>query len=404
MSSYAGWNRTKAVDKERNPNKGRGRSGQRFTLTEHKVRFHLQAPKELYEHPESGELLEFFTGLRYYVRWAGNNGMYFRTNGNSIIDAWRDPEKFNLDLKPLSKCQQLYPADIYYAVSGWVEEWFHIVEKENKNTKAKYKEKELCTGPGCEYCDKKTNPRVFGKKVYLEFSSSQWSAWWLANERAHSRCKCGSIIFTSHYICGGCEDTLYDFAGACYSCDSEELTIDEESEEFNCEGCSSAWSIYPFNNAEFYKEATAKTACQCGHEDVPIPVRSCLECGDNLDDYGLLDYQMKLSSEVKGKGKVIHIEDLKIQEPDPRLFDPKMQSKDADWGEKMAKGNQTPIDLSKACEPMDHDREAEILKIGNPFSMGGDDDNYQNGGDSGQGSQAQGSSVLPSTGQAVVII
>lgn len=316
----------------------------------------------------------YYTSNRYFDKKAGKNGMYFPTDGNSIIDAWRDPEKFGLELEPLPRFKSMEP-EPFYALSGWVEEWFHSLEKTSERG-TKFHVRELCTGPGCELCKSKAE-RVFGRKVFLQFSHSQWGAWLAARERARCRCQCGGVVYVSHYICGGCQEALYDFANACYNCNSEDLSIDEEREEFNCGKCGSSWSIHPSDNTDFYKEVTARTKCKCGAVDIPKAVRYCTACGEEYKSHTLLDFQMKLSSEQKGKGRIIKITNLVVQEPDARLFDPKLQAKDSELGQKIAESNKNPINLIQVCAPFSHEEEAELLKVGNPFNMGGDEDNFR---------------------------
>ena len=151
-----GWRTAKSIDRKKGP-KGFGKGGgHRYLLDETFVRVHFSEPEEMYEHPDDPDVkLWYYTGERYYVPHVGENGKYFHTDGNTVIDAWRDPEKFNLDLKPLEKLQDpnVKPAQLFYAVSGWIEEWFHVVEEKNRRTGTAYKVRELCTGPGCELCE-----------------------------------------------------------------------------------------------------------------------------------------------------------------------------------------------------------------------------------------------------------
>lgn len=376
----SGWRTARSVDSERAPRGGSSKrgGGSRFNVTETKVRIHLSNPEELYDHP-GGVKLPFLTGLRYYAPFLGENGKYFFTDEKTIIDAWRDPKKFNLDLKPLAKMQDVRGPDIFYAISGWVEEWFHVVENRNQRTGSKYHSRELCTGHKCEYCDKGLE-KVFGKKVHFIFSQSQWDgAFWIANEVAQSRCKCGGRVYVSYYACSKCDEGIIDFASSCYNCRSENLTLDESSEEFCCDDCGTSWSMFPFNNADLYKDVSARRKCSCGNEDYLKPVQFCTSCGEDYDSHDLMDYRMKINAVQKGKAKVVSITNMEVAEPDQRLFEAKFQApNDPELGEKIAKANKTPIDLRKVCAPLDHDVMAEMLKVGNPFSMGSGDAEFTN--------------------------
>jgi hypothetical protein len=340
------------------------------------VRIHFSVPKELYIHPVTGAEFPFYTGNRVWVPPHGDrSGTYLEIGKESVFDAYKNPKKYGLELKSISWINKLNDK-VYYAVTGWVEEWFHLVEKKSKKDSSKtFKEREICTGRGCEHC-KKDIPKLYGKKIYMPVARTHWNdSIYAVEEKAASMCKCSKegFIYTTHYACSGCEATLIDMSSACYSCDSEELEIDPDKGLITCSECSAEWSVYESENKEISKAVNEELTCsECDVTDFPVPVTVCTECGEEADPYSVFDCRLKLkmTASSDGRAKDLVVSDWEIRKPDPRLFDPKFQGND-DMAVKIAEGMNTPINLTHQLSPLSLEDEAEKLGLPNPFVDGG---------------------------------
>ena len=221
-----GWRESRREDSQRSRGGSNNRRwGYLFKFNQTPVRVHFSRPEKPYIHPFTGSEQPFRTGMRYYIKWAGKNGTYIERDDavegkNCIVDAYKNPAAFGLDITPMAKFTGLKNPSLYYAVAGWVEEWFHDTLKENEKTGAKWRERELCTGHGCEGC-KKGTPKVFGKKVYFEIARTHWNdsvfGW---EERINSQCKCDdeAFIYIPQYNCAKCGEMVEDVMNSCFSC------------------------------------------------------------------------------------------------------------------------------------------------------------------------------------------
>jgi hypothetical protein len=382
-----GWRDSKRVDSQ----KSRGGSNKRrwgylYKFGTTPVRVHFSKPENPYIHPDTGAELPFRAGMRYYVKWAGKNGAYIERDDpvegkNCIIDAYKNPAAFGLDIQPIAKFSNL-EAKVYYAVAGWVEEWFHDVLCENPKTGAKWRERQLCTGHGCEGC-KENHPKVFGKKVYFEVAKTHWNecvfGW---EERINSQCQCDpeAFIYIQQYNCPECKGMMQDVMNACFSCGSNNIGLDVQSARAECEDCHAGWSVYESDNAELSKAVNKESKCpHCSFQGYPVPQPVCTHCGDNNKEYSIFDCQMKISmtGTKDGKSKEMKIEDVSIQEPDEKLFNPKYQSDDDEWADRIAEGNKKPLNLDALLAAPSPDEQAQKLNVANPFTSSGGGQGYK---------------------------
>ena len=166
----------------------------------------------------------------------------------------------------------------------------------------------------------------------------------------------------------------------CFSCGKENVGIDPEHAQFVCQDCDSEWSAFETDNPEISKLVNKDMKCtNCGQEGLPKPIIVCTDC-DKPDPYGVFDCQMKISmvGSKDGKSKEMRIDNASIQEPDPRLFDPKFQGDDDEWARKAADGMSKPIDLDKLLPPSSADEQARLLSVQNPFNLQGGGQGYRN--------------------------
>ena len=297
-----------------------------------------------------------------------------------VIAAYKNPADFKLEgVNPIAKFSKIYPK-IYYAVPGWVEETFHYVQGVSKTDK-KFGERERCTGHGCEHC-RDGLPKVFGKKVYFIFARTHWDgeifAW---NERINSTCRCGGFIHNPYYKCSKCNSVLVDVTQHCWKCQSSDVGVDPEEAVAVCQNCQAEWSVYESDNPDIKKKVDKELECpHCHNVDIPVPVSECSECQDP-NPYGIFDCRMKISmiQTTDGKARDLHIEDVKIREPDERLFSSRDQGgrdadaiarimdKDSYDADEMVKAMKTPYDLNRIFEPPTPEEQAKLLGVTNPF-------------------------------------
>jgi hypothetical protein len=342
-----------------------------WKLDETPTRIHLMLPEKMYRHP-SGEEFPFRAGCRYWVPWGGPNkkGTFLEVGDKCIIDVYRNPAKFGMDISPIKKFKDLRP-QIYYSTAAWIEEEFHLVEKKANTGDGTYKERERCTKRGCPHCANRV-PKVFGRKVYLDISMSHWNQTvYGIQEKVSSTCKCGGFIYTTHYECEKCKNQLVDVTNSCFSCRSTDIGIDPDNAEAVCQKCKSVWSVYEVDNPEIRKEVSEEVICgKCKHKGYPVPVQVCSTEKCSGIPHSIYDCQMRVSlvASPSGKNKELRIDDIRIQPPDPRLFDPTHQGLSKEDGERGAKFMSSPVDLDQLLAPLGPEEEASSLGIANPFS------------------------------------
>lgn len=413
-----GWNAAKNRDTQKSSRGAGGRKyGYRFKFDQTPTKVHFSMPEKLYVHPDTGVELPWRTGVRYYVPWGGKNGKgtYIEVGEQSVIEAYRNPAQFGLDISARDDYRKLDPK-IYYAVSGWVEEWFHRVEGKTEDGKTFF-ERERCSGRGCKNCQAQT-PRVFGKKVYFEIARTHWNeSLFGINEYIESNCKCGGFIYKLHYECPSCKNMLVDMANQCSHCQSSDLSINIETAEATCNKCQANWSLYEDRNPEIAKLVHKDMVCpNCRNEVIPSPVTVCTNAETGCkepDPYNLFDCQMSIQmvGSPDGKFKEMKVEDIKIQPPDEKLFDPKYQGPNSEDAVKFAEANKKPIDLDYLLAPPSPDEEARLLNVQNPFNpkgMGTTTTKAYNRGAAAQAAQAsdgdEGADEPPEGAEGSVVI
>lgn len=386
MSSLStDWRRTKSRSAKKAKSGGGRIWGSKWTFDTTPTRVHFATSPDGFEN-EDGQKLPFKVGERYWVPFGGPNkkGCYVEVAPEDVIAAYKNPADFKLEgVKPIAKFNKIHPKT-YYAVPGWVEEPFHYVQKTNKNSGKKFAERERCTGHGCPHC-KEGLPKVFGKKVYFVFARTHWDgeifAW---NERINSTCKCGGFIHNPYFKCSHCGGVLVDVTQHCWKCNSSNVGVDPEEAVAVCQDCQAEWSVYESDNPDIKKKVDGDIKCpHCGHEDIPIPVPECSQCQDPKP-YGIFDCQMKISmiQTSDGNARELHIEDVKIREPDERLFTSsdqgerhaaeiaRLMDKDKYEAEEVAKNMKTPYDLNRIFVPPTAEEQATLLHVANPFRGG----------------------------------
>jgi hypothetical protein len=368
-----GWRQTRTVDNE----KGRKGGGNRKLGLLHKLddmpcKIHFQLPEKPYIHFETNSETLWRTGLRYFVPGAGmrKKGAYIEVGPRCVIEAYRNPAEFKLNIEPSQFFRDLNP-QVYYAVAAWVEEWFHLVPEKGVDG-TEYHPRRRCTGRDCEFCQKKF-PKVFGKHVYLEIPKQQWNGnIFTYNDEIQQYCSCGGFVYATHYECPGCHTMLIDVANACGSCEGTDLEVNPESAMMMCKtpGCNTEWSLTKSGNPNVNKAAETVTRCSCGWEGLPQHVLTCTECGEKATPYNIFDCQMVLAQipTKDGKYKDIQVKDVKIQEADARLFDVKFQNPDKEQAMKDVEWMKKPLDLDKMLAPVSPDQEAQLLNVANPFT------------------------------------
>lgn len=357
------------MDEKKSSRGGRRSWGYRFKFSTTPTRVHFGLPEKPFIHPDTGDEMPFRTGSRYWIPKGGakGNGCYIEQGPECIVDVYKNPKNFGLDLAPISNFQK-YDPKVYYSVWGWVEEWFHDVQ--NNEDGRQWRSKERCEGPGCKWC-KDGAPKVFGKKVYFDIAPTHWNESIFAAQEteAQCNCQCGGFTHISYYVCAKCKTPLVDVTQQCYSCKSSNIGIDPVGKEAVCQDCNSEWSVLESGNPEISKVVNDDLKCHsCGHNDLPEPVFECTQC-ETPNPFGIFDCQMKISmvESKDGKAKELKVEQVLVQEPDSRLFDPQFQGQDGERAEKNAKWNKSPLDLEKLLSAAEPEEEARLLNVANPF-------------------------------------
>ena len=341
-----------------------------FSIGTTPVKVHFTAREEPYIHPETGQKLPFRCGYRYYLPFAndGKGGYLEHHPEESVVAAYANPAAFGLDARPIGKFQKAEKKP-YYGVSGFVEEYFHVVEKNKRDGSGTFKTRERCDGRGCKECAKDTE-RVFGLKTYFKFAPKHWreSIHMVQTKLGLTACKCGGSIFVPQYDCRNCGETLVD---VCATCDKRgcegEIGIDPDTNMATCEGCGNTWSAYIGDHKELFEKVSGPIACECGHKGLPVPYRICTTEDCEVQPFGLFDCQLTLRKASEKSTADLVVVDYVIQEVDERHFE-KMNQGDPEWAEKIVEANKTPYDLDKLLAPLDSASQAQMLGVADPFT------------------------------------
>lgn len=324
-------------------------------------------------HPISGKQIPFRASKRHFLPGRGKTrkGAFLECGidrGDScIVDAYANPQAYGLvAVAPdasLAKCQ----AKPYYAVSGWIEEDFHLVDVENSgNDGGTHKERWRCTGRGCEYC--RDWPIVFGKKFYMEISPGQWvhSFHSLHKNIGNTSCRCGGTIYVTSFVCAKCKELVLDVSTYC-DCGSDDVVLNTETGQVTCDKCGKSWSGFYTEHQKVYEASTEQYKCKCGHTGHLTPTRVCSTEGCKVDPYGVFDCQLTVRMTGSRKETRLIIDSHVIQEPDARLFDPEHQGAD-EAAAQMVESHQKPIDLDWLLKSPSLDEQCKVVGKPNPFN------------------------------------
>lgn len=380
---------SRAADKKKYNKGGGGAKGKwslRHTFDGIPTRIHLGMPEKLYPHPDSTEddVLEFpfYVGFRYWVQGAGKRkkGAYLEAGRmfgkDDVIEALGNPSKYDLDITPVAAYGKLEPK-VYYAVSGWIEEWFHLVDREKSSGDGTYKSRERCMGKGCEHC-KNQDPKVFGNRFYTVLSGGIFDDLMTVQERAQTHNREGGSILITHFECPECNEVMVDVTNSCDNCESQEISLDLETNEASCDSCNTSWSTLLADNPSVVEAASTPSHCgHCGAKDViPRPYQIVVTEDGNISDsepspHNIYDCQIQVTKTGEKTDSKLNVLKWTIRDPDPRLFDAQFQgddSGDADIAGKVAEAMSKPLDLAEILEVADSDTQAKILDVANPFA------------------------------------
>jgi hypothetical protein len=265
-----------------------------------------------------------------------------------------------------------FPPKPYYAVGGYVEEWFHLVEKEKDDKSGTYHDRERCRGRGCKMCTANVQ-KTFGLKTFFNFAPKHWSdsVYQVHKKLELTMCKCGGSIFVPVYTCRACNAVLVDVCATC-ECGSEDITIEPDTNVATCDSCNESWSAFIGDHAELFEKVINPCAChECGNKALPQPDKMCSTEGCAVDPYTVFDTQLTLRKADDKNTADLLVTDYAIQEPDPRLFDVKYQGT-GEMAEKVAKANSQIYDLDKLLAPLPSSEQARLLGVADPFSSNPD--------------------------------
>jgi hypothetical protein len=360
--------------------------GARWKFGTTKTKFHPQFPEELYEDPNiPGLYTGWWRRVSHFIRSIGKKGGFIECAGDKCVTCaltHPDAEEFqHLGIEEPDKAlQKAEDMNVSYVVAGIIEEWFHLVEEVNPKTGKKYLERQICEGKTCKMCRKHgTDTRVFGRRVYTEFS---WGAWNYeiapALELAEKHCKCGGSIYIPEYVCAQCGEILIDVANTCEVCaaqgrEHDPIEIDVSKQEATCPTCRSTWSLLEAEEDSLRNAVNEKYECACGHVGYAQPRLYCTNC-ESPDPHGLEDMQLVIKKESDAQQAKTKLVDWDIKPLDEMLFDPKWQGAfpgasqdEVQWAEKAAERNNRPINLEVLFPTESTAQQAKKLGVADPF-------------------------------------
>jgi hypothetical protein len=370
---YDSWDDSLEEDRQ----SGRSGSGKKWSLlwrpSEAPTKIHLSRPEKPYIHPISGKALPFRASKRHFLPGKGKRrkGAFLECGVDRqdpcVTCAYDNPAAFGLvNVAPDASLGQ-HKSKVYYGVSGWIEEEFHLVDVQNNEGEGTHKERWRCLGRGCEHCATGW-PVVFGTRFYMEISPGQWrhSFHDLHKNIENSACKCGGTIYVPNFTCGGCNEIILDVSTRC-DCGSDNVGLDVYTGQATCGQCKKSWSAFYTEHQKIYEESNEVYKCRCGNKGLPNPTRLCSTEGCAVDPYGVFDCQLTIRMTGDKKEKRLVIDDHKIQEPDVRLFDVEWQGAD-EWAPKMVEAHQNPVDLDYLLKTPSPEEQCKVLGKPNPFN------------------------------------
>jgi len=345
-----------------------------WKLSETPVKFHPVLPEPLYTHPTSGRKHPFRTGFRHFVPGRGKaSGTYVECayerdkTSPCVVHAYAYPELYNLTNVKRDAALADCKANPYFAIGGFVEEEFHlVVEKENGK---EYNRRVLCTGRGCEECQK-GSLIVFGKKGFLEMSPSQWqqSLHPCNKQIENSFCACGGDLFVSCFCCTNCGKVILDVSLACDRCNGQNLSIDVESKQVTCMDCQRSWSALYTEHKQIYEESLDVHKCKdCGHEGFLRAERFCSQEGCKGFPMSIFDAQITLHKSGEKTSTKVFVDTYSIQPLDERLFLPEFQGND-EIASKIVEAHKKALNLEYLLQPKNIEDQCHDLGRPNPFT------------------------------------
>jgi ribosomal protein S27AE len=387
---YDDWG--ESIDEDSKGNRGPGgkKWGLLYRIDENPVRIHFGYPEKPYVHPKTGQAHPFRTGKRHFIPGAGKKGKgAFIECGVDhgepcVVCAYRNPAQFNLEnVAPDARMKQFDPKT-YYAVSGWIEEDFHLVTFNKDEGDGTYNKRMMCEGRGCQWCEDGW-PMVFGNKFYTEISPGQWrhSIHEINTQIQNSHCACGGDIYVLRFECANCgvipvivdddrREVVMDVSTFC-DCGSDQVGLNLETAEAECSACGRSWSALYTMHKNIYSLTRSKQKCgECGYEGYLKPVRFCTTEGCEIKPMGVFDCQLTVRMTGTKKEKRLVIDNYVVQEPDPRLFDVEYQGGAGDeWAPKIVDSHKKPLDLDYLLRPDSTDWQAKLLNKADPFNAAG---------------------------------
>lgn len=376
--------------------------GMRLKLDERPTRLVLHRFKEedaedykLYADPNDPEVGYYWKyGLNYFLKLKGDRYRSIEwTPEDNLIEAYRDPAKHGfaeLDEAAAGAWLKKFPARPYFCISGWVEDWYHLVEKKNDKTEKTYVDRVRCEGRGCPHCQEKW-PKVFGNRFWMDFSGAQWMNVMDKLLEELDRCpQDGGYVYPLHYACEECgeilefvdpkskRDVRLDMTNSCPSCGSEEVGIDPEEHMAECNDCHTRWPLLTHEDDDLKRYVDTVMKCQaCGHQGYPKAVMEHSEGLEEWESSSLFDCAITMYKTMEGDKGRLHIKKWEFSEPDPRLFDPRFQGWDGDEknteakeiAEKWVERHKQALDLDKVHQVQDPDQVAETIELPNLFAV-----------------------------------
>ena len=352
----------------------------RLDLGADPMKIHLQKPEKAYaDYKDPEQKFWWKRGAKHYV--ARVKKFLECTNDTCLACAYRDPKAFGFDNVAPERMLDQAGAKEFYCVSGWVEMWYHWGDRTRKHDGKiiEFKSRELCTGRGCDDCANKY-PKVFGKRFYYDFSSPAWhDSINSVYERVERICKDGGYLYPVNYTCGECSEQLFDMTQVCPSCSADDqIGIDAESHTASCGSCDTEWTLLECEDTSLKDLAEHPMKCgSCDHQGFPeinmLKITAEGEVVDPAEDedvYDIYDVQFTLCKLGEKKQARIHVKKWEIKEPDPRLFDAKVQG-DEDTAEGMVDRHKKALDLDSVHAPDIPAVQAKVLGLDNLFSTSG---------------------------------
>ena len=380
------WGDSITVDQESSRRSSTGKKfGYLLHLSDVPTRVHFTLPETPYIHPVTKKRFGYRTGKHHFFPWGGKagKGSYLECahfyGGQCVACARANPGLYGLAIEADSALAEYNPY-IYYAISGLVEEEYHLVEYRKDQGEGTYKQRERCEGKGCTNCQEGW-PKVFGNRFYTEISPPQWalSIHDLHTRVQNSRCRCGGSIYIQNFHCAKCQRLIVDVMSYCDSCKSDNIGLDPDTGMAECGNCHNKWSAFYTNHPHILEASRKKITCDCGYQGLPKPQRFCTTEGCTIDPCTIFDCSLVLISTGEKKNKRLIVDSHEVQDLDARLFDPAEQGND-EWAVKIVEANKKPLDLNYLLQAPPTHEQAKVLRCADPFmnaGMGGQFAQYE---------------------------